>query len=62
MGRRACTWNIIICVVESFLSVGTDKNQLGWDFLFKIPKFFTGQGQESEFLTSHPGDSDESLF
>lgn len=49
-------------MVESFLSLGADKNQLGWDFCLKSRDFFTGQGQESEFLTSHPGDSDESHF
>lgn len=54
--------NTIICMVQSFLSLGVDKNQLGWDIYFKTRDFFTHQGQESEFLTSHLGDSGESHF
>lgn len=55
-------WDTSICVVQSSLNLGVDKNQLVWDAYLKIKDFFPHQVQESEFLTSHLHDSHEPYF
>ena len=59
---RADLWSTIIYVVMSFFSLDADKNKLGWDIYLKFGGFLTCQGQESEFVTSYLGDSDEPHF
>ena len=46
----------------SFFSLDADKNKLGWDIYLKFGGFLRCQGQESEFVTSYLGDSDEPHF